>query len=312
MILLTGIPSEPPVRLIIAAAEAARIPYLMLNQREMHLCELALKFKESRFSGLLKVQDVEYSLEEFSGIYLRMMDYNYLPEIKDNIFNSLGEQQKYKSILIHHELMQWMAITECRIFNKPSDMLSNLSKPYQAQLIAQSGLKVPSHCITSNQKYLNDFSAGYQNLIFKSISSARSIVKTLDKSNSNQLNKIHFLPTQFQEQLEGQNIRVHVVGDVLFATKITSNVVDYRYASRDNETAELLAAELPLPVQQSCFTLSGSLQLPLCGIDLFLTNAGEYYCFEVNPSPGYSYYQENTGQDIAGAMVRWLEYGTAK
>lgn len=312
MILFTGIPSEPPVRLVIEAAEAANIPYLMLNQREIHFCELSLKFKENQFYGLLKVQGIEYNLEEFSGIYMRMMDYSCLPEIKDNVFNTVGEQQKHKSILIHNELIRWMAITECRIFNKPGDMLSNLSKPYQAQLIAQSGLKVPAHCITSNQQYLRDFEASHKYLIFKSISSARSIVKTLEKSNTHHLNKICFLPTQFQEQLKGQNIRVHVVGDILFATKITSNVVDYRYASRDGETAELQAIELPLPIEKSCFALSSTLRLPLCGIDLFLTDNNEYYCFEVNPSPGYSYYQESTGQDIAGAMVKWLEYGTAK
>jgi glutathione synthase/RimK-type ligase-like ATP-grasp enzyme len=44
----------------------------------------------------------------------------------------------------------------------------------------------------------------------------------------------------------------------------------------------------------------------LCGIDLKRSPDQEYFCFEVNPSPGYSYYQSNTGQDIASAIVRYL------
>ena len=50
--------------------------------------------------------------------------------------------------------------------------------------------------------------------------------------------------------------------------------------------------------------LSQRLELPLCGIDLKCTPDGDYYCFEVNPSPAYSYYQENSGHDIASAIIR--------
>jgi glutathione synthase/RimK-type ligase-like ATP-grasp enzyme len=48
------------------------------------------------------------------------------------------------------------------------------------------------------------------------------------------------------------------------------------------------------------------LDLPLCGIDLKRASDGRYFCFEVNPSPAYSYYQENAGQPIAEALVRFL------
>jgi glutathione synthase/RimK-type ligase-like ATP-grasp enzyme len=127
-----------------------------------------------------------------------------------------------------------------------------------------------------------------------------------------QLHKVRNLPTQFQEKLQGSNIRVHVVGDALFATRIETPVVDYRYASRENEEAHLLPEQLPEHIQNQCFHISQVLHLPLCGIDLFLTIDGTYYCFEVNPSPGFSYYQANTGQDIASAIVRYLEYGKCK
>jgi hypothetical protein len=30
------------------------------------------------------------------------------------------------------------------------------------------------------------------------------------------------------------------------------------------------------------------------------------FCFEVNPSPGYSYFEANTGQPIARAVARYL------
>jgi glutathione synthase/RimK-type ligase-like ATP-grasp enzyme len=103
---------------------------------------------------------------------------------------------------------------------------------------------------------------------------------------------------------------VHVAGDALFATSADTEVVDYRYAGREGGSLDLQAFELPEDVRARCFAVSSALGLPLCGIDLFRSDEdGSYYCFEANPSPGYSFFQEATGQDIAGAIVNWLAFG---
>jgi glutathione synthase/RimK-type ligase-like ATP-grasp enzyme len=85
--------------------------------------------------------------------------------------------------------------------------------------------------------------------------------------------------------------------------------VDYRYAGRDGEDIRMLPTELPSEVRLKCVRLSETLDLPLCGIDLKETPGGEWYCFEVNPSPAYSYYEENTGQPISRAVVSYLAGG---
>ena len=312
MILITGIPSEPPVALVTEAAEKAGIPYLMFNQRNVHLYDLSIKYQQNQFSGILQIDGKEYDLEKLAGIYIRMMDNYFLPEMRNKVFNYIGESAANKSIIIHKQLLDWMEITSCRILNRPWDMISNLSKPYQSQLIAAAGFKIPPTCVTSNPDAIMKFQKKYKKLIFKSISSVRSIVKELDTSRSKTLQRIKYLPTQFQEKLTGENIRVHVVGDVLFATKIESSVIDYRYAGRENAACHLVPFKLSKAIEKRCFKLSEILNLPLCGIDLFRTSKDEYYCFEVNPSPGYSYYQQSTDQNIATAIVKWLEFGSAK
>jgi hypothetical protein len=312
MILITGIPSEPPVALVTEAAERAGIPYLMFNQRNVHLYDLSIKYQQNKFSGILKMDGKEYDLKKLAGIYIRMMDNYFLPEMRNKVFNYIGESAANKSIVIHKQLLDWTEIASCRILNRPWDMISNLSKPYQSQLIAAAGFKIPPTCVTSNPDSVMKFQKKHGRLIFKSISSVRSIVKELDTSRSKTLQRIKYLPTQFQEKLNGENIRVHVVGDVLFATKIESPVIDYRYAGRENKECNLVPFELPKAIEKRCFMVSEKLNLPLCGIDLFRTAKDEYYCFEVNPSPGYSYYQQSTEQDIATAMVKWLEFGSAK
>jgi hypothetical protein len=38
----------------------------------------------------------------------------------------------------------------------------------------------------------------------------------------------------------------------------------------------------------------------------FNLNGGRVYCFEVNPNPGFSYFEAQTGQPIAQAVARYL------
>ena len=42
------------------------------------------------------------------------------------------------------------------------------------------------------------------------------------------------------------------------------------------------------------------------GIDLKITPENHVYCFEVNPSPAFSYYESQTGQAISTAVADYL------
>jgi glutathione synthase/RimK-type ligase-like ATP-grasp enzyme len=46
--------------------------------------------------------------------------------------------------------------------------------------------------------------------------------------------------------------------------------------------------------------------LGFAGIDLKITPDDEIYCFEVNPSPAFSYYESNTGQRISEGVAAAL------
>lgn len=312
MVLFIGIPTEPPLQMAISAAESRSIPFVVLDQRTMHAANLSIGFLKNKFFARLQLHGEDYDLEKFSGVYFRMMDYLAMPHTDSRSLQYMGADNVQKSGLLHQQLLYWMDMTELRLLNPPFTMGSNMSKPYQSQLIKEAGFKIPPTCITSRKETLQPFRKQYQSLIYKSISSVRSIVKELQPKDEPMLEKLQYLPTQFQQKLTGTNIRVHVVGDAIFPTKIETGVTDYRYARRENSTARLSACKLPAKIEKNCFALSARLGLTLCGIDLFLTDKGDYYCFEVNPSPGYSYFQDSTGQDIAGAIAKWLHSGTAK
>ena len=55
-----------------------------------------------------------------------------------------------------------------------------------------------------------------------------------------------------------------------------------------------------------CVGLASALGLGFAGIDLKITPDDEVYCFEVNPSPAFSYYESNTGQPISEGVAAAL------
>lgn len=306
MILLCGIASEPPLRMVIDAAEEMKIAYTIFHQRESAHSELCLEIGETGVRGTIRVRETDYALESFQGVYVRLMDHHDLPENRERGRTPADSGQRRKSALFHERFLDWLEVCDAKVMNRCSDMASNVSKPFQAQLIAAAGFSVPPTLISNEPDEVRAFAARHGRVIYKSISAVRSIVRDLPAEQLNGLEKVRNLPTQFQAFVPGVNIRVHVAGEELFATEIRTSAVDYRYAARDHEEMDMRAIDLPAEIADGCFRLSHRLRLPLCGIDLKRTPEGRYVCFEVNPSPGYSFFQEGSGQNIAGAIVRYL------
>jgi glutathione synthase/RimK-type ligase-like ATP-grasp enzyme len=186
-------------------------------------------------------------------------------------------------------------------------MGSNFSKPFQAQLIKRYGFEVPETLITNDPDLVRAFRARHGRIIYKSISGVRSIVQTLTDEDMLRIDNIRWCPTQFQAFVEGTNVRVHTVGDKVFATGINTDATDYRYAHRQSgDHAELRPVELSDDLAEMCVKLSAGLGLAFAGIDLKITPENSVYCFEVNPSPAFSYYESQTDQPISRAVADYL------
>jgi hypothetical protein len=303
MILLCGIPSESPMAMVRARLEELGAAYLMLNQREVANARLIYKVSDRAVSGELWLHQQLYKLEDIRGVYTRLMDDQSLPEMRDEPIRSPA---RLHCRAFHDALIQWMEITPARVVNRTEPMGTNSSKPYQAQLIRQHGFLTPETLITNDPQAVREFHAQHARVIYKSISSVRSIVQTLDVKDYPRLQSIRWCPTQFQVFVEGDNVRVHVVGRDVFATRIRTDVTDYRYARHQGREAELVEWALDGELEKRCVKLAHALSLPFAGIDLKITPDDEVYCFEVNPCPGFSYYESYTRQPISYALARYL------
>lgn len=307
MILLCGIPSEGAMVRIAQALDRRGDDYVMVNQRHIRRIALTISVDDGGLSGRLSGPGYDVDLANVRGVYLRFMDDRVLPELAGEL---PGSPAMASSRAFHDGFGQWADIAHARVVNRYSAMGSNFSKPFQSQLIREHGFDVPPTLVTNDPELVRAFHETHGPLIYKSISGERSIVALLDPADQQRLERIRWCPVQFQGFIDGPNLRVHTVGRRVFATLVTSDAVDYRYATRQvGRAATFEPYELDDELGQRCIALAVALGLEVAGLDLKLPSDGRVVCLEVNPSPVFSYYEHNTGQPIADAIAQLLASG---
>jgi hypothetical protein len=304
VILLAGIRSEPALAKVAAELDGLGVPMAFFDQRQAAEAACRYRIDGDGLRGTLRLGPQTLRLEDVAAVYTRLMDDRFLPELRGLPADA---PERTTCRCLHDTLSTWLELAPGRVVNRGSAMASNGSKPYQAQAILAAGFDVPETLVTNEPDLVRDFLAAHGRVIYKSVSGTRSIVREMDDGALARLHDIRWCPVQFQAYVEGVDVRVHVIGRQVYATRVTSAAADYRYAGLDGGLpARLEPTRLSEVAEQRCVELTERLGLRFSGIDLRITPAGRAVCFEANPCPGYSYYEGHTGQPIARALARHL------
>jgi glutathione synthase/RimK-type ligase-like ATP-grasp enzyme len=303
MVLVCGDPYEPVTAFLCSRLETLKIDFRRLDLHPVpREADLNLSWVAGRPCGSISTGDWKIEFDELSGVYFRNVDLNESDEE--------GEKTDCKGQAYPETDVRLAAVLNslpCNVLNRPAATYSSRSKPYQALLIRRFGFKIPKTLVTNDPEAVADFFAECQGkLIFKSISGVRSTVRLMAKEDFRRLELLENCPAQFQEYLTGDNIRVHVIGERLFAVRIQSDAIDYRYAGEEGHSLAMAPVLLPEGIAANCIRLTKELGLSLSGIDLKETPAGEYYCFEVNTSPAFLFYESPTRPVVADALAEFL------
>lgn len=289
MILVWGAQTDTPIASVLEALELRGADVYHIDESALATLQYDIVFGSSSPSGWIESAGRRISIDNFRGIYLRP-----------------GEP---KASVARNAAMILLALASslrCVVVNRPAAGRSNASKPYQLGLIAQAGFRVPDTLVTTDPVAARAFLREHKRLVYKSVSGIRSIVASLDASDEARLDDVRNGPVQLQAYVHGLDVRVHVVGERWFACAVESAAADYRYAGASGTTAELSAFDLPEQVGRQLLALVHGMNLLVAGVDLRLTPDGSWVCFEVNPSPGFPWYEEATGHPIAEAIADLL------
>jgi len=302
-ILLWGLMKDHPIAAVREQLRQLDAPVRFLDQRRV--LDTTVRVDGGRFSRtVVTVGGEEFDLDRVRAAYVRPHDSTKLSAVPKG--PSPSPEWRHAAD-VDQALNAWTDRTSAYVLNRPAAGASNGSKPYQLRAVAAAGFFVPTTLVTNDPDQVEAFVAEHGEVIVKSVSGVRSRVRRVGPADAARLADVTACPTQFQRHVPGTDVRVHVVGSDVFAVEVDSEADDYRYARvQGHRDAVLTGIDLPADVAARCRDLSKRLGLPVAGVDLRRTPDGEWYCFEVNPSPGFTYYEYQTGQPIAAAIAGLL------
>jgi len=294
MILVWGESSDPPIARVMDALAINGAPTCVLDNDALGTLRYDIRFAGC-VSGWIETAGRRIDIGDFAGAYVRP-----------------GEPRTPAARVAATAMLTLVSHLRGVVVNRPAAGRSNASKPYQLGLLAQAGFDVPDTLLTTDPRAARDFLREHGRLVYKSLSGIRSIVATLQAGNADdakRLDDVRSGPVQLQAHVNGLDLRVHVVGEQWFACSVRSAAADYRYAAAAGHDAQLAEHKLPSGLGERIVALVRSMGLEVAGVDLRCRADGSWVCFEVNPSPGFPWYEDSTGHPIAEAIAELLSRG---
>jgi hypothetical protein len=298
VILLWGLRNEDPLAAVEAALAERGEQTVVLDQHRIAETRVELDVA-ARGAGSLALNGQRHDLRRVKAAYLRPYEATRVAAVRRA---GEGSALWQHAVGVDVLVATWAELTTARVVNRLEPMVANNSKVYQSEWIARLGFSVPETLVTTDPDAARAFWEQHDTVVYKSLSGTRSRVARLGRHHRDRLADVAACPTQFQRYVPGCDYRVHVVGAETYACSVVSETDDYRYG----DDVEVAAAELPDEVAERCVRTAREMSLEVAGLDLRLTPDGEWFCFEVNPSPGFTFYEHRTGQPIAHAIAALL------
>lgn len=235
----------------------------------------------------------KFHLDPQGNYYCRLIDLS-------SVQSTLEMAHRWQGLMV--ALSAWLEMIPGQVVNRPNARGDNSSKPLHELCLQYYGFRVAPSITSSDPTRLFEF-ANTHKAIVKAISGIRADTRIVDSKEF-----LEFTPAQgpvhLQKFIAGYDVRVHVVGDHYQAELVKCPGVDYRL---DHDLSEHFPNhQIPNYLAQQIFRATKAFGLEFAGWDFKLTDAGEYYCLEANPMPGYDGYDRRCGHQITDLLTDYL------
>jgi RimK family alpha-L-glutamate ligase len=280
-ILIIGQPDRTENRRLVEEGRAAG--HKITN---VALTELVFEMDQG-FRVLVEGQDVR---EAFDAIYIR----GIFPQVSEALL--LAELAHNNGIRV----MDLTLATENYI----------QSKTYQTWRLGRAGISMPHGFQTADWEDLRLRTAGMQwPLVLKGVhgSQGQHVHLCANESEAKKLFDTHepgFFIVQPFLKIKDEYRVLTLGGRALGAIRKTAPTDDFRANISLGGNAE--AAELPAEQIALCERAIDELGFEFAGVDLAITTDGQPLILEVNRSPGFSGFEEATGQNVAATVIEYL------
>ena len=181
------------------------------------------------------------------------------------------------------------------------------AKPAQLAKVCSLGLdsaiKIPRTLLTNSRSELKGFVKSAGQCIFKPVQGgAHTRMLTDGHLGKKHLDNLKHAPITVQKYVEGTDIRVFIAGRKVMACRIETDALDFR----TDDNAKIAPHALSREVSDACLRIARALNLVWTGIDMRLTENGDYYFFEANPSPMFIGFESRCRLPLTEALIDLL------
>ena len=193
----------------------------------------------------------------------------------------------------------------CPVINSPAAVAAHRLKPLQTTQVAALGVPTPETLITSSPAALRAFVAAQPRGVIVKPVGGGAYVRKLVPADLKRTASIRACPMQYQAYIPGEDLRVYVIGEHMFAAAVVTSDPDH-IDFRTDPTHHSVACTLDPVDELRCLRLTRALGLAFTGIDFRRTPAGELVFLEANPSPMFLRFAADTGHPLTRALIDLL------
>lgn len=221
-----------------------------------------------------------------------------------------GEVRRFCGQEARSAFRGWLISLGARVINPPASEAAASYKPYQLEMAAREGLRVPETLVTNDPVEVGRLSRSLgEPVVFKILTNTTwqfAETRELKSEHEPLLSGLRHAPAIFQRLVPGLDIRVTIVDRKAFSVAITANHPGARLDWRLDGAARCEPHRLPADVEAALMRLVASLGLRYGAVDLRLADDGEYYFLEINPSGQFLFCDIHAGQKISLALAEAL------
>ncbi len=253
-------------------------------------------------SGKITINNKKINLSDIKSVYWRNFS-----DVKYEVFED-GENTEFLSYMIERErrsaLHSLFYSLDINWVNSMNAFDLHKKKAYLTNLFNKNDIRVPKTLITNDKEALVKFyEENNKKIIFKPVLGGAYTQRITEENLTEEyLNTLKISPVQFQECIEGVDIRVYAFKDTLYAAIIEASTIDFR----EDTNSKLIPVELPQKVKDDCIKMMKVADLKYSGIDIRLTPQGEYVFIEANPAPMFLHAENVTGYPLTEELVKLL------
>lgn len=190
------------------------------------------------------------------------------------------------------------------IINPVDTLLIHFAKPYHLECLRAANIPVPQTLVTGDPEKVLAFCRGRE-VVYKPVAGGAlcRLLKEEDKTPE-RLALLEAAPVQFQEYIEGRDLRVFVLENKVIASFfIKGEGIDYR---ESGGKVRVEPCEISPEIGRMCIKACQTLGLIFGAMDIKLRPDGSAVCIECNPSPMFEGFDRFASVSIVSQLAAYL------